>query len=57
MGKLPKINFPKFESENPKLWQSRCENYFDMYPVDPSVWVNVATMHFEGPATHWLHSV
>jgi hypothetical protein len=37
LGKLPKVNLPKFESENPKLWQSHCKNYFDMYSIDPSV--------------------
>jgi hypothetical protein len=57
MGKLPKMNFPKFESENPRLWQSHCENYFDMYAVDSSVCVKVATMHFEGPIARWLQSV
>jgi hypothetical protein len=30
LGKLPKMNFSKFEGENPKLWKSRCESYFDM---------------------------
>jgi hypothetical protein len=39
LGKLPKVNFPKFEGENMKLCQSRCENYFDMYSVESSVWV------------------
>jgi hypothetical protein len=48
MGRLPKINFPKFDGENPRLWQSRSENYFDMYVVESDVWVWVATMHFEG---------
>jgi hypothetical protein len=57
LGKLPKMNFPKFESENPKLWQSRCETYFEMYGVDPEVQVRVATMHFEGPAARWLQSI
>jgi hypothetical protein len=56
-GKLPKINFPKFDGKNPMLWQSRCENYFEMYSVESSVWVRVATMHFEGAAAHWLMSV
>jgi hypothetical protein len=51
------MHFPKFEGENPKLWQSRCENYFDMYYVDPHIWVRVATMHFDGPAACWLQSV
>jgi hypothetical protein len=56
-GKLPKMNFLKFEGENPKMWQSRCESYFDMYEVDYSIWVKVASMHFEGPAAPWLQSV
>jgi hypothetical protein len=37
LGKLPKVNFPRLEGENPKLWQSRCENDFDMYSVESSV--------------------
>jgi hypothetical protein len=28
-----------------------------MYEVAPSVWVRVATMHFEGAAAKWLQSV
>jgi hypothetical protein len=55
--KLPKMNFPKFEADNPKLWKSRCENYFEMYEVDTSVWVKVASKHFEGPTARWLQSV
>jgi hypothetical protein len=35
MGHLPKIDFPKFDGNNPKLWQSRCEIYFDMYSLEP----------------------
>jgi hypothetical protein len=30
MGKLPKVNFPKFDGENQKLWQSHCESYFEI---------------------------
>jgi hypothetical protein len=54
IGKLPKINFPRFEGDNPKLWQSRYESYLDMYGVDSSVWVKVASMHFDGLAARWL---
>jgi hypothetical protein len=57
MGQLPKLHFPKFDGDNPKLWQAKCENYFDMYTAAPSVWVRVATMHFEGPTAKWLQSV
>jgi hypothetical protein len=57
IGKMPKMNFPKFEGDNPKLWKSRCENYFEMYDADASVWVKVTAMHFEGPTARWLQSV
>lgn len=36
-GNLPKMHFPNFDGENPKLWQSRSVNYFDMYGVDQSL--------------------
>jgi hypothetical protein len=26
MGKLPKLNFPMFDGDNPKLWRSKCES-------------------------------
>jgi hypothetical protein len=51
------MHFPKFEGENPKLWQSRCKSYFDMYELDHSIWVKVAFMHLEGPVARWLQSV
>jgi len=56
-GRLPKLNFPIFTGENPKLWQSRTENYFDMYGVDKSVWVRFAVMQFEDAAARWLQSI
>lgn len=54
MGNLPKLNFPSFDGTNPKLWQSKCEKYFHMYATEVSMWVQVATMHFEGVADRWL---
>jgi hypothetical protein len=57
VGHLPKLDFPKFDGDHPKLWQLHCESYFKMYSVESSVWVKVATMHFEGAAAHWLQSV
>jgi hypothetical protein len=37
LGQLTKLHFPKFDGENPKLWQSRCELYYEMYVVEQSV--------------------
>jgi hypothetical protein len=53
-GHWPKFPLPKFEGENPKLWQSRCENYFDMCGVDKSNWVRISSMYFDGSAARWL---
>ncbi|WVZ82001.1 hypothetical protein U9M48_029318, partial [Paspalum notatum var. saurae] len=56
-GKLPKLHFPHFDGSQPKLWITRCEDYFDLYGVDSHMWVKVASMHFSDAATHWLQSV
>jgi hypothetical protein len=57
MGGLPKLPFPVFDGTSPKLWQKRCEDYFEMYATEEFVWVKVATMHFTGVANRWLQSV
>lgn len=57
LGNLPKLPFPAFDGENPKLWQSRCESYFRMYDVEYTVWVRVASMQLVGAAARWWQSV
>lgn len=57
MEKLPKVPFPIFDGENPKLWISRCEEYFVIYHVDPSMWVKVSVMQFSGAAARWFQAV
>ncbi|CAO2151592.1 unnamed protein product [Urochloa humidicola] len=56
-SKLPKLNFPVFDGENPKLWLSRSVDYFELYDVEPDRWIVVASMHFVSPASQWLQSV
>ena len=51
------MDFPIFYGENPKLWLSRCDDYFDMYFVEPSQWIRVATMRMTGVASRWLQSL
>jgi hypothetical protein len=45
-----------FSGEDPQLWKSRCENYYEMYGVEESLWVRVALMHMEGAVAPWLQS-
>jgi hypothetical protein len=56
-GRLPQLNFPSFDGENPKLWIRRAQDYFDMYSVEPQMWVKVASMHLSGAAGRWFSSL
>jgi hypothetical protein len=56
-GRLPKMNFPQFDGENPKLWLTRCEDYFELYDLDPTVKVRFASMNFTSVVGRWLQSV
>jgi transposase InsO family protein len=57
LGKLPKLAFPVFAGDNPRLWISHCEAYFDMYSVDSSAWVRIASMHLSPIVACWFQSV
>ena len=49
-SKLPKLSFPTFDGTDLKLWITCAEDYFTMYSVDPSIWIQCARMQFLGPA-------
>ena len=53
-GKLPKMSFPTFDGTDLKLWITCAEDYFEMYSVDPSVWIQCSRMQFLGPAKRWI---
>jgi hypothetical protein len=54
---IPKMNFPPFDGENPRLWLGRCLDYFEMYFVPRWRWVKITTMHMSAVAANWLQSV
>ena len=56
-GKLPKMNFPSFDGTDLRLWITCAEDYFQMYSVDPAVWIQCSRMQFTGPAKRWIQSV
>jgi hypothetical protein len=55
-GRLRKVNFPVFNGDDPQLWRSHCESYFEMYGVESTLWIKVASMHLEGHAARWFQS-
>lgn len=48
---------PHFDGANPKLWQTRCEDYFRFWNTPQNQWISLATSLFEGSAARWLDSV
>lgn len=53
----PRVELPRFDGTNPRLWQGRCEDYFVMRGTPGSLWISYATAMFEGAAARWLESV
>ena len=50
---LPKMQFPTFDGENPKIWIDNCENYFTIYTIPERLWVTATSMHLQGNAAMW----
>jgi len=54
---FPDMEFHKFDGNNPKLWIKRCETYFDIYHIDPGLWVKLAVMRLTGSAALWFQTM
>ena len=50
---LPKMQFPTFDGDNPKIWIDNCENYFTIYTILERLWVTAASMHLQSNAAMW----
>ncbi|XP_073360723.1 uncharacterized protein [Aegilops tauschii subsp. strangulata] len=53
----PRIELPRFDGSNPKLWQSQCEDYFRFWNTPSNQWIPFASALFDGTAVRWLESV
>jgi len=52
-----KLNSPKFDGTNPKLWIKHCDSYFDLYNIPLDNWVKLATINFTGTAAIWMQTI
>ena len=50
----PKIEFPRFDGNDPKGWVIKAEQYFDFITVEDVKKVKLAGLHFEGKASIWF---
>lgn len=51
---LPKMPFPQFIGEQPKIWKDKCLDYFRIFDVPDHMWVAMASMNFDKNAAKWL---
>lgn len=51
------MELPRFDGTNPRLWKTRCEDYFQSWGTPVDVWIQFASVQFEGPPARWLESV
>jgi hypothetical protein len=51
---LPKMSFPQFSGKTPTIWKDKCENYFTIFDIPPSVWATYASMNMDENAAKWL---
>ncbi|KAM3198731.1 hypothetical protein P3L10_034530 [Capsicum annuum] len=47
------VEFPRFCGENPELWISRAERYFDFYEVAEENKLSLASCYLDGAALSW----
>jgi len=53
---MSKMQFPKFDGANPKVWRDNCESYFELYRLPEGMWITAAHLHFEGNAAKWYQA-
>ena len=53
----PNFPFPAFTGDNPNIWITLAEQYFNMFAIHETYWVPMSILHFSGAAGIWLQSV
>lgn len=57
LGSVHKMDFPKFDGDNPRLWKEQCELYFEIYCVIDAMKPRFAALNFICSATTWLQTI
>ena len=51
---LPKMTCPTFDGTNPRIWKSKCLDYFTLCNIDEAFWTIAASLSMDGNAAKWL---
>ncbi|XP_071909528.1 uncharacterized protein [Coffea arabica] len=53
-NRLPKLDFPVFDGENPREWVRRANKYFQIQGVEEELKSDLAQLHLKGKADIWF---
>jgi hypothetical protein len=51
---LPKLSFPEFSGDNPRIWIDKCLDYFKIFNIPESMWTTAASLNMEDNTAKWL---
>jgi hypothetical protein len=51
---LPKMSFPKFIGENPRIWIDKCHDYFRIFNIPECMWTTAVSLHMEDNVAKWF---
>ena len=52
----PKMDFPKFDGSDVRVWLDNCETYFRFYNIVDEFRVSAAALNLVGDAAHWYQA-
>lgn len=53
---VPKLEFPKFDGTNPKMWMKKCARYFELCKVPADQKVDLASLYMVDKVENWISS-
>jgi hypothetical protein len=53
---IPKMDFPKFDGSDVRIWLDKCSAYFQLYSIPHDFRVIAASMHMVDNASHWFQT-
>lgn len=53
---MPKLNFPKFDGSNSRMWIKKCNKYFALCKIVEDQKVDLACLNMIDKAEHWMSS-
>ena len=56
LGYNHKLEFPKFDGSNPRIWIKKCCKYFDLCKIPNEQKVDLASLNMTGKAENWVTS-